>query len=219
MPRKKVKNKESLPPEDTAELALVKERMEDVLKATLKDVQGYANKRCLAVQDPDKWMKIAGLLLQGKTPKQIEYHYKLTDFKGAKNVEAQLMENPAVGDVKREFAVKLIDSMNTGIEIVHKLNQAINHKLENTDMDELLEEHSLMDLNRMATDRTGKEFLGLVHTINKLTNIAPPAQEVVHRIPAYEGMMEEIRKAREKENALRAVPVEVVEGELDLNAD
>lgn len=201
---------------ENTDLVQIKERMEDVLKATLKDVQSYADKRCIAVRDPKRWMEIASLLLQGKTPKQIEYNYgHLTDFKGAKNVEAQLMENPAIGDVKREFAVKLIDSMNTGIEIVHKLNQAIYHKLENTDIDELLEKHSLMDLNRMATDRTGKEFLGLVHTINKLTNIAPPAQEVVHRIPAYEGMMEEIRKAREKENALRAVPVEIVEGELE----
>jgi len=190
--------------QDAEVSAELQERMEVDLKEVLVDVQQVAgHHNDLAINKPEKWLQIAGMLCRGISPTKIYEEYG-GNYYSILRIRAQLSESPVANDLKRELSTHVVENLHFNSEIAPKLNSEILKKLDRGEAEDV----SLTELIKAKRELSVDNKLSN-EVLARLRGDNVQRIEVTQKTESFEDMMKALREAQ----AQIPKPAEVVDVE------
>lgn len=173
-------------------------QLQNTVTAAYKAVVGEANPTTVIHTNPERWCKVAALLMQGKAPTAIRNQFQY-DYRMIKRVEAQLLLCPEVTDFKKEMQTRYAQAITTNLELMQLAADAVSDKYEEDP--EAIKDQTPKDMhdNQWKASNANKD---LMHTLLRLRGDTPDHVKITHEVPAFDQMMEELKKARAKEEEM-----------------
>ena len=179
-------------------------RVKTDLATVLADVQSYSSPKDMCNINPEKWMKIASMFVQGESSYLVGRETKCNGIV-IKRVRSQLNENPLFCDLKREMAIEINMALTDTIEANQVFSEKLKNRIDGITDDEM-EEMDILDL-RKAESEGAKTAQLLTNTLLKLRG---ENVQKVHVVKT-EGTIEDYFDALDKLNGNREKVVEAEE--------
>ena len=165
-------------------------RLDDTLKGVLLDAQGYASPQSLERKEPERWMKLARMVVEGAPVTELKRECK--SWPTIARIRAQLAESPTCGDLKRELAIRQVEALDTTRELRKTAAEKLKAKMGNEeewDKIDLEQAGRLYDRLTIAEDVDTK-------TLMRLRGDNVQRVEITRKDFDFESMLKELREMK-----------------------